>query len=226
MMATRYRWYRIQFPDENMDFLSLVTEIPFINQRGYGFSSNRDEFGDTAYRFIYRTNLTITTVDEDGTLVHKEIPSTDFIDFTLLYIGMSVFMRVVNPGRSIRDLLNALESQIGLGFVCKPITFSKIQPTEIFTDNYETKLVGLKVSGMVDNDLGTKIEITSTDGMSIENIKLLNEIRYTLTSAVLEVLFEGIRGQVTITATGLVKISGKLKPKLLGEIEKQLLTSG
>jgi hypothetical protein len=218
-----YRWYRIQYPRENFEISSIIEGNPFTSKSNFGFAFIKDEFGNLKYRFLKRSKLTITVLDENGEPAYQDVLTVDVIDFSIFYIDSFVFLRVENPGRSIRALLNTLEKLIGLGFRCKAVTFEKIKPTEIFSNLDDTKLVGLKVTGILSGqNLKANLELTSNEGFVTDNIKILEGMRYSISSAVIDVLYEGLRGRVSLASTGLVKVTGKLTPKIIHIIEKSL----
>lgn len=66
------------------------------------------------------------------------------------------------------------------------------------------------------------MEFISKQGINIENVSILNNIKYTVDLAAYELICDGIRGQVTYTTNGLIKISGQLAPKLISIIESDL----
>ncbi|QQC65454.1 hypothetical protein I6I06_02020 [Paraburkholderia ginsengisoli] len=165
----------------------------------------------------------MTRLDDDGAPSYEEIASVSFKDFAIIDVDEATFLRVENPGRNLRDLLNALESLAGLGFRSKALTFEKAKPTTVFDSVESTKLVGLKVVGaVVDEDLVARMEFASKQGMIVENMKLLNDLRYSVDSAVFELVHEGVRGQVAFASSGIVKVSGQLAPRLVGLIERDL----
>jgi hypothetical protein len=165
----------------------------------------------------------VTRFDDGGIPSYEEVASVNFTDFAIVTVGSALFLRVENPGRNMRDLLNALESIVGLGFTSKPLTFDKAKPTTIFKTVEVTKLVGLRVVGAVINDdLVARMEFASKQGMVIENMKLLDGLRYNVDSAVYELIYKGVRGQVAFASSGMVKISGQLAPKLVHLIERDL----
>ena len=117
------------------------------------------------------------------------------------------FLRIENPSRNIRDLLNALESLVGLGFTIKPLTFDKAKPTTVFESVDVTKLVGLKVVGaVIDEDLVARMEFASKQGMIVESIESLDDLRYKVESSVFELIYDGVRGQLVLASSGLIKV--------------------
>lgn len=222
-MDTKYRWYRIQYPRENFEISPILKKSPLTSKSNFGFAFIEDDFGNLKYRFFKRSKLTITVLDDKGEPTYQEILTVEVTDFAILSINSQVFLRVENPGRSIRNLLNTLEKLIGLGFTCKSITFEKIQFTEIFISLDDTKLVGLKVTGiLISQGLKANLELISNKGIVIEEIRMLEEMQYSISSAVIELLYKGLRGRVSLASTGLVKITGKLTPKIIHIIEQSL----
>lgn len=78
------------------------------------------------------------------------------------------------------------------------------------------------VGAVVNEDLVARMEFVSKQGMIVENMKLLEGLRYNVDSVVFEVVYEGVRGQVAFALSGLVKISVQLAPKLVSLIERDL----
>lgn len=222
-MLTRYRWYRIQLPNGTSELSSIITGRPLTQDTGFGFSRIEGSMGASMYRFLWRTKVVVTLFDDDGNPSYEEVASVDYTDFAIITVDGTTFLRIENPRRNIRNLLNALESLIGLGFISKPLTFEKVKPTDVFKSVDASKLIGLKVVGaVVDEDLVARMEFASKQGMIIKDMKLLNDLSYNVVSTVFELVYEGVRGQVAIASSGLVKVSGKLAPRLLHLIEQDL----
>lgn len=222
-MLIRYRWYRIQLPRGGFDLPSILSGKPLTQDASFGFSRIEGAIGTSKFRFLCRTKVVVTRFDDEGAPIYEDVASVNFTDFAIIPIDGVMFLRTENPGRTIRDLLNTLESLVGLGFTCKPLTFDKAKPTTIFENVEATKLVGLKVIGaVIDEDLVARMEFASKQGMIIKNMKLLDGLRYKVDSAVFELIYEGIRGQVAFSSSGVVKISGQLAPRLVHLIERDL----
>jgi hypothetical protein len=223
MMLNRYRWYRIQLPRDDVDLSSAISGRPLTPDTSYGFVHIEGTIGSSAFRFLLRTKIIVTRLDDEGTPSYEEVASVNFTDFAIISVDGETFLRIENPGRNIRDLLNALESIVGLGFTSKPLTFEKAKPTTVFESVDAAKLIGLKVVGAVINeDLVARMEFASKQGMLLDNMKLLHGLRYNVDSAVFELVYEGVRGQVSFSSSGMVKISGQLSPRLVHLIERDL----
>jgi hypothetical protein len=223
MMLTRYRWYRIQIPSDEITIESAILEKPLTADSSCGFLHIANDIDAKKFRFLWRMKVTVTRIDEEGLPLYEEVASICFLDFAIIYVKDKIFLRIENPGRSNRDLFNALETIFGLGFTSKPITFEKNKPTTIFEKIDITKLVGLKVLGaVVGEDLIARMEFASKNGMNIENMSLLKDLNYKIDSAVYELLYEGVRGQLSIMSNGMVKVNGQLAPKIVNLIEIDL----
>jgi len=222
-MLTRYRWYRIQMPHDNQDLAKIISDNPLTQDASFGFLYISGEFGSPKYRFLWRTKVVVTRFDDEGTPSYEEVASVSFTDFAIVQIDGTTFFRIENPSRNVRELLNALESILGLGFTSKQLTFDKAKPTTVFENVDSTKLVGLKVVGaVIDDDLVARMEFASKRGMIVENMKLLNDLRYKVETSIYELIYEGVRGQLVFASSGLVKISGQLAPRLVHLIEQDL----
>lgn len=224
-MATRYRWYRIQLPHSSEDLANLVAKSPFLEESPFGFARIESSADVPKFRFLWRSTLVVTRLDEDGSPAYEEIANVSFTDFAVINFGALNVLRVENPGRTVRDLLNAIESLVGLGFTAKPMTFEGLKPAALFDDIDVSKLVGLKVVGaVIDEDLVARMDFVSKDGMDVKSMKVLSGLKYKVDTAVFSISSEGVRGQVTLTATGTVKVSGQLSGKLVQLIERHLST--
>lgn len=222
-MLTRYRWYRIQFPRGGFDLSSLVATKPFRQDASFGFSHIEGTIDASKFRFLWRTKVVVTRFDNGSVPSYEEVASISFTDFAIIPIDGMTFLRIENPGRNVRDLLNALESLVGFGFTTKPLTFDKTKPTTVLESADAIKLVGFKVAGAVLNeDLVARMEFASKHGLVVENMKLLDGLRYSVDSTVFELIYEGVRGQLAFSSSGLVKVSGQLAPKLIHLIEQDL----
>lgn len=222
-MLTRFRWYRVQFPSSDFDLASIVESKPLTQDESFGFSRIEAAIGAPRFRFLWRTKVVVTRFDDEGIPSYEEVASVSYTDLAIISFDGVTFLRIENPGRNTRDLLNAIESLVGLGFTSKLITFDKSQPTTIFENVETTKLVGLRVAGAVINeDLVARMEFASKQGIIVEKMKLLEGLNYKIDSAVYELLYEGLRGQVAISSSGVIKVSGQLAPRLVHLIEHDL----
>lgn len=223
-MPIRFRWFRLKIPASSRDFASSLSRIKFDADNPYGFTvSDSDDSTGPTYRFLWRTTVLVTRVDEDGTPSVQPVDSVDFSDFRISDIDGITFLRVENPGRNVRDLLNALEAVVGMGFTVEPVLFDRAQPSTVFNNVTTSKLVGLKViNAVVAHDVVARMEFASKDGIDPSKLEVLKGLTYKVEHAAFEVLFQGLRGQVSFAASGMVKINGKIAGKLASFIERDL----
>lgn len=222
-MQARYRWFRIQLPARARDLADLVARCSFDSTSPYGFARILGDVGGASYRFLWRSRVVVTKLDPDGAPTYEKIDSVSFTDFSLVEVGELIFLRVENPSRNIREMLNALETLVGMGFTAKPVVFDKGHPSTVFRAVDASKLVGLKVVGAVlADDLVSRMEFVSKEGMAVENMTVLAGLKYRVEHAVFEVFLGGLKGQIAFAANGTVKISGQIAPRLIGLVEEDL----
>lgn len=222
-MLIRYRWFRIQLPARARDLASLFANLPFDLTSKCGFARIASNGSGASYRFFWRSQIVVTKLDAVSAPTYEQIESICFSDFAVINLGEMIFLRVENPGRNIRDLLNEIETLAGMGFTAKPVTFDKGRPATVFNSVDSSKLIGLKVTGTVlADDLVARMEFASKDGMVVENLAILAGLKYKVELAAFELVLGGLRGQLSFAANGTVKISGQIAPKLISLIEQDI----
>jgi hypothetical protein len=223
-MAIRYRWFRIKLPGSSQDFANAFSRIKLGANSLYGFAVSEAEDGTGhGYRFLWRTKVLVTSLDEDGTPRVQAVDSVDFTDFRISRIEGIHFLRIENPGRNSRDLFNALESIFGMGFTVQPVLFDRTQPSTFFNDLTSSKLVGLKIiDAVAGENVVARMEFASKEGFDPQRLEVLRGLSYKVEHAAFEVLFQGLRGHVSFASSGIVKINGKIASKLASLIEADL----
>jgi hypothetical protein len=222
-MHIRYRWYRFQLPPKSAELHRIFARRPLGPKDSFGFLDVGRDADSPKYRFLFRTTIVLQRSDEKGNMSYEEIANISFIDFAIVTVEKIQFLRVENPGRNVRDLMNALESTIGLGFTCKPVTFEKSRPEEIFKHVEEVRMVGMRsVDVTAGGDLMAKMEFTSSSGIEPEKVKALKGATYKVDFAVFSLLYEGIKGQMILASSGVARITGQLAPRILHFIEQDL----
>ena len=222
-MHTRYRWFRIQLPTGSRSLSTLLTEITFTDEAQYGFQEVESTGSVDRFRFVSRVSLVVTRLDETGAPAFEQVTSVSIIDFAIVTLADGLFLRIENPPRSVRDLLNAIESAAGFGFTCKPLVFERAWPKLVFENVDSWKLVGLRVVDVVaDEDVMARIELSSSNGMLQDQVRILRGTRFKVDCSTYEMTYHGLSGQLILSASGAVKIGGRLAPKILNLIEKEL----
>ena len=222
-MLTRYRWYRIQLPSGAPDFSGVIAKHPLVANANQGFTRVEGSLGALIYRFLWRSKVVIVQFDDNGTPSYQEVATVNFTDFAIVSIEGVTFLRIENAGRSIRDLLNAIEALVGLGFTCRPVTFENSKPTIVFEKIETIKLIGLKVIGAVlEKDLVARMEFASKQGITLDKLTILEGVPHKIESASYELIYEGVKGQLAFTSNGTVRVSGQLAPRLIHLVEQDL----
>jgi hypothetical protein len=221
-MSATYRWYRFGTPRKT-NIVRVITEQKFTTSSESGFIRVESEDAAPMFRFLWRSRVVITKLDEDGTPFTEEMASVSFMDFAIFKGKRNNYFRLVNPGRSSRQLFDTLETILGLGFTCEPIRLRVADSKNIFVNADSAKLIGLSASGVVlGPDLVAKVDLASKSGISIANVKVLNGTDYKIDFSAFEISYRGLKGMVAFSSSGAVKISGRLKPALLASIENCL----
>lgn len=222
-MMVRYRWYRIGMPKTVESLSDALLQRPFTQSDSFGFSRLNRDIEASPLRFYWKTKVVVTNFDEQGNASYSEILNINYNDFSLINIKNQLFMRVENPGRSIRELLNAIESIVGLGFSSESVLFRQFDPLKVFLDADSIKLIGLKVTDVVvSDDLISSMEFSSKQGINLNEVRVLDGLKYKVDTGVYELTYESARGQVSVSAGGLAKVSGQLASKLLHQLEANL----
>lgn len=112
--------------------------------------------------------------------------------------------------------LNALESMVRRGFICKPVTIAKSKPTSVFINSEVTKLIGLKVADAeFGKDLLDRMEFSSKKGVTPERLTALLGAPHKTDAASYELIYDGVKGFLPFNSTGIVKVSGQLTLRLI-----------
>ncbi len=222
-MMVRYRWYSIRVPKTLESLSDALLQRPFTQSDSFGFSRLNRDTESPPLRFYWKTKVVVTSFDELGNASYSDIVNINYDDLSLIIVKNQLFMRVENPGRSIRELLNAIESIVGLGFSSEPVLFRHFDPLKVFVDADSIKLIGLKVADVVvSNDLVSSMEFSSKQGINLNEVRVLDGLKYKVDTGTYELTYESARGQISVSSGGLVKISGQLSPKLLHQLEALL----
>lgn len=221
-MSATYRWYRISAPRKT-NIAELISEKVFTNSSESGFLRAEADDTATTFRFLWRSKVAITRLDDDGVPFTEEIASVSYVDFAMFKKRGRHYLRLINPGRNSRHLFDTLEIVLGMGFTCEPVRLRVSDPGNVFVDVDSAKLIGLSASGVVlGPDLLAKVDISSKGGIDVSTVKVLQGVDYKVDSSAFEIGYRGLKGMVAFSSGGSVKISGRLRPALLASIEKYL----
>lgn len=221
-MLIRHRWYRIDLPP-NYDLARTLSKMPLLESSRYGFYRVGGGDSERGFRFVWRTTIVATRYNALGEPEHEEYKSVCAMNLSLLYFGKKIFMRLDNPNRNVRGLMNALESASGFGFTCTPVTFESALPRLFLEQVDESRLLSIKVvASVAGEDLVSRMEFASKQGINLNRVRSLSGMTYRVESSVYHCVFRGVSGQIGITANGTVRLAGALTPRLLYYIQREL----
>ena len=224
-MNVRYKWYKVKIP-KGIEFLQNgICSTPFSDSSNEGFLELGSGLDQEKYRFLWRTKVPFFKLDELGNPSSDEIESINSVDFSFISVSSHHYLRIKNPGRSLRTIMNSFESIAGIGFSVKPVYFKDFKKHNWATQEDIVTLRGVKLSGVVlEEGVVAKLEINSNTDLSLDKLKCINHSNYKIDSAAYDIVHQGIKGKLTIMSNGTVKINGQLKPRILELLEKTILT--
>jgi hypothetical protein len=213
--VTRFKWYKVRVAGSTSAFLRRIKEGEFSATDESGFLHVGDEGKSANFRFVWRSSVVAVTLDDHGAPVRHVVNSLDQVLCTFHVGDLNlIWMRVTDPPRVLRELLNALERIAGLGFSVEQQTFSHKKQLQLLKRCGEYRLIGLR-------GVGSSAEHRQ-DGIYPERLEFLAQLHFSPDHASYEILEQGLKGQVTFTATGLVRVSGALLPLIVNQLERQL----
>lgn len=222
-MSAAYKWYRVSLPKKGVGLAKLLSKSPLLADSEFGFVVIEDDKKLPKLRFLRRTKVVVTRVSDEGLPYIEEIDGVDFVDFAVIRSYTTNYLRLENPGHGAKHLFNALEIILGMGFTCEIIKLQSSDPSEIFEGVESAKLTGFSVSGAVaDQDLIARLEFSSKKGMDIRKIRWLKGLQYKTDFSAFEIIYRGLRGQISFSSSGSVKVSGPLSPRLIEQVDKYI----
>jgi hypothetical protein len=224
-MTLRYKWYRLTLPFGVSNLVRELLNFPLTLESDCGFRPKQsDETGD-CLRFAWRSTVSAVAFDEDGNPCTESVSTINFVDLKFFSRGEAVFLRVDNPGKSVKTLMNELGRIAGYGFSIQPIVFGDSTTPPFFDKFDQIRLVGLKLINVVfDRHVVGRVELASKEGIDLKAIWETTGKAYVVDTATYEVTARMIKGQLSFSKGGLVKVTDRLAPQFLdffeGAIEK------
>lgn len=220
----RYKWYRLGLPSSHKAFVKGILKSKFEAGSSSGFVPMEEHSDEHGFRFAWETLLSKTSFDVSGSPSVELITSISFCEFSVFERGGVTWLRALNPPRSLKELMNALEESIGFGFSSELISFKRASLPKSLSKLKDASLIGFKAIGsLAKHHVVARIEVASKDGLDLASLDFLKHISYEIDQSVYEITFQRIRGQIALSSTGLVKISGQLAPLVLHLIESDLV---
>lgn len=224
-MQTKIKWYRLFIPEKPERWSRVLASFSDGLSSGRGqFMPNGQDGGVQHFRFRWTSDVPVESLSSAGEPILVKVKKVDAVDFSLADHDGFTLMRVANAPRSLSLLLNGLGDAFGLGFESSTITYEKRMPLGVLAEVDESRLTGAKLKNVVmGQDAVGRIEIASKRGLRLSDLAPISGIYYQVDTLSYEVLYRSVRGQLSVTAGGLVKIGGRLMPLLIDRVEKEVV---
>jgi len=227
-MATRYRWYTVEFGRKSVEHaLKLLATHSLSADSDSGFLLVDRGEAYASFRFFAKTTVVVTRADIEGNTTYSQVETLGVSSFSIMSIEGMTVLRAENPGKTLRTLFNAMGQIIGLGFTTTPITFDKYAPKGFLKTFGSHRLINVKVRGTVPgSSLYASMEFDSKDGIVTQQLPLPCDFEYQITQAVYEIKHKLVKGQIGYWANGTVRVTGELSLRLVELVEDELTQLG
>ena len=220
-METRYRWYKLKIP-RGQDIENKLKRYQ-AQDRKHAVYFQGAEVGVEKFQYVSKKVIAFDLIDEDGNPGKGQVEAIEVTVFAFVKTGRKYFIRLENPSRNVGDLMSLLEKLVGFGFAIKPVVFSNLELGLAFGGVDEKKITSLKVSNVVlGRDIVSQMEFRSTSGLTPDKIKVLKGLSYKVDGIVYELYLQGISGRLSMSSSGVVRIAGRLAPRILDLLEEEL----
>jgi len=219
----RYKWYKLGLPGSLQKFIKSIKNVSLGSDSQFGFLQIEGDSGRPRFQYFFRSKVFLTLIDSAGASNRQEFEAVDSIEFEILRGTEKVWLRVDDPPRSLRQFFNDLEKVVGFGFSVKPEVFTVLDQRAMLERVDSSKMVGFKGLGSdASAKLIARVEVASKEGVEPEGLPLLRTLEYKIDHATFDIAHRTLKGQVTFTASGIIRLGGALEPYLLGCVEEQL----
>jgi len=220
-MISRFKWYAIRFPCTVAEAFQKLESYRYDPTQATGFVVDTS---DSSFQFFWTAPIFATIIDSDGVSNRNEIFSVSSQQAHILGTDRLV-MRMQDPPRSSRELLNSLEKLLGFGFTCEKITLTDALIRKSIESFHSVTLNSIKISGTIPSMSAiARVELASKTGIEIDKIDNFQLEGMIVDSASYTAKYKGLSGSVGFTRSGMCKISGDLGPLIQSNIEKNLLS--
>lgn len=220
----RYKWFRVDIPIDYRVLIRRLSRLPFSADTGSGFHYVAGDGGRVRFRYLRRVKVIVGVIDELGGPATQVIDSVESFEFELVESGDSVLVRIDEPPRSIKSLLDSLERVCGGGLAVVLVTFPFESHRLMLSELKSSRLLALKGAGA---DHGRKyvarVEVASREGIVLEQLKVLSGLEFSIENSTYEVVTDQGRGQVAFLSSGVVRFGDQVADNLLVSIENYLL---
>jgi hypothetical protein len=224
----KFRWFEIKADLELGKIAKKLRSAKLSGERSFGFSARvvDGRTDRTFLRFLHRIRIRVVVVGANGVPESQELETINAIDLELFHACNRNWLRVDEPPRSLRVLLSAIESVIGLGVALTPVIAPLAVQRLALKEMDSVNLISFKgIGGSVTHQAVARFEVASKQGLDPDRLEFLRALDFKVEQSTFEVVKKMTRGQVAFAPSGLVRITGQLGPFLLTSVEAALLGS-
>ncbi len=224
-MNSSFRWLALKQEGRGLDSKRLLGKLLRHSSPDFWFASSEVGGGDDLVLYR-RVSVPLERLDSRG---EREV----YFGETISKLGLALregkdqtLLRVSEPGRNLRSLLDLIENVAGFGLSSRSLTLEAGQVERILAKFEVSNLVGLKITNVsVGSDCVGRMEFASKSGVDVTSIRVLRGLNYKLEFAKYELLYHATRGFFSYTSGGLIKLGGPLTPRILNVVESQIAKS-
>lgn len=222
-MQTSYRWYRIRVHGRRVPAAGFVEKL--LAHRADTTFHRVEEGASEQMMCVSRSEVWVERLDGLGGIVRDRIESISAIRFSIVEFREAIVLRVASPPRNIQPMMAALEMALGFGLSVKPIVVQLNGDSAVLRAADTKKLVSLKVTNVViAHDCLARMEFASKEGLDPKQISALAGLTYRIEHVKYELALQTVKGNVSASAHGLVRIGGALSHFIRHLIEQDVFT--
>lgn len=220
----RYKWFQVGLLMDFRVLLSRLSHFPFLADTESGFYYVAGDGDRVRFRFLRRVKVIVGVVDELGSPATHAIDSVESFEFELIRSAETLLLRIDEPPRSIKSLLDRLEEICEGGFSVVLVTFPFDCHRLILSGLKSCRLVALKGAGADRRrKYVARVEVASREGIVLEQLTVLSGLEFSIENSTYEVEIDQGRGQVAFLCSGVVRFGDQVADSLLVSVEGYLL---
>ena len=218
------KWFTVGYAKTIGALVKVLDGASFNIEQGFGFAfAERRPPSRYCFEYLKQSTLQVPYLLVDGSVAFQEVKTVARLTFEIFDQNGKIWIKVDEPPRSIRDFLNSLEKVVGFGFSIQPYQFSLAEQHLALEKFDSVRLVGFRgVGSSALLRLVARIDVASKEGFDAHQLPLVDGLDFKTEQTTYEVTHKMLRGQVTFTGSGLVRIAGALAPLVTEKLESSL----
>lgn len=211
----RYRWYLLLTKKDIGHIISQVSTFIFDNNKKKGFKIEHKSQNSISGTFYHISSL----YQED-----LKIELLNAIQFSISLIKGSIYLRLQDPTRSMKELSNTLFELCDLDLAFDPvlISFEDIKNWILFR-NHNAKLNLVKLSNLkITDNISSEIILRSDNKIKLHELDILKGKEYTIHSMSWSIIISGRNYRISTSKLGLINISEYLILDFINYIESKI----